>query len=55
MCNLKIHFVNGTILDIAVPCDVDLHTISDHYIAFNNMFINVSNILYIEKKETENE
>ena len=55
MSKFEIHFVNGAILNVDVPCDVDLHRITGQHLVFNNLFINIGNVLCIRKKEADNE
>lgn len=53
MSNAKIHFINGGIVKIDLPCDVNFHEITGQYLTFDNFFLNIRNILYIEKEEED--
>lgn len=53
MSNFEIHFVNGAILKVDSTCDVGFHEITGQYVSFDNLFINIGNVLYIKKEEAE--
>ena len=48
-----IHFVDGTKLSFTTDTDMDFHNFKPTGIAFDDIYINLANITYIEKKEVK--
>ena len=48
-------FKTGEVLNIKTEIDVDLHKLDGEYLAFDNLFIDLSEILYIKKLESQKE
>lgn len=48
---IEVYFVDGVTVSFDVHSDVDLHKITGQYLAFDDLFINLANVLFIKKKE----
>lgn len=55
MTHIEIRFTNDNVLNFDYEGEIDLHTINGHYMAFDDMLINLANVLFIRKKEADNE
>lgn len=42
--------VDGSTMTFETTINIDLHTLSNTAIAFNDMYINMANIIYIQKQ-----
>lgn len=51
MTHLEITFTNNNVLSIDYEGEIDLHTTNGHYVAFGDIWVNLSNVLFILKKE----
>ena len=49
----EIKFTNGDKFAFNTEADIDFHTLKPSYIAFNDMFINLTQINYISKEKVE--
>lgn len=54
MTHIEITFTNGSTLSFDYKGDIDFHSIGSGVICFDDMYINLSNVLYM-RKEAENE
>lgn len=55
MTHLEIVFTNGNVLSIDYEgeMEMDLHKLGTDYLAFNDIWVNLVNVLFIRKKEEE--
>ena len=51
MTHLEITFTNNHVLSIEFEDDIDLHKLQTDYLSFNDIWVNLSNVLFIRKKE----
>ena len=42
-------FIDGTTLTFETTTNIDFHTIANTAIAFNDVYINMANVIYIQK------
>ena len=53
MTHLEITFTNNHVLSIDYEGEMYLHKLATDYLAFNDIWVNLSNVLCIRKKEEE--
>lgn len=51
--NYEIAFKDNIRINFNSDADVDLNEITGGYMSFDDLFINLTNVLYIKKKEAE--
>ena len=50
MTHLEITFTNNNVLSIDYEGEMDLHKLGTDYLSFNDIWVNLANVLFIRKK-----